>query len=506
MDFIKILSASQSKAWDKYTIDHTQIKSIDLMERAAQACAEWILIRHNAFAPPYHIICGTGNNGGDGLAIARLLAEQNLEVLIYLAGNVAQASEEFLLNLDRIYAKNLPYTIVDENNVDALSFKGTIVDAILGSGINRPVQGVLKQLINNMNESNSPIISIDIPSGLGTVISAVPDTCVKATCTLSMQTPKLPFFFKDYYIYTGRVEVLDIGLIEAYNLQCDSKYHYITHEKVKKILKKRHIFDHKGTYGHALLIAGSYGKMGAAVLAAKSCIKSGAGLLTVACPKSGYEILQTTVPEAMVYTIEEHEKYVSFFPKISLFKSMGIGPGLERRPVTRLMLRHLLLQDNLPKLVLDADAINMLGEIFQESPDFKIPTDTILTPHPKEFDRIAGVSNSAVERHHRQIDFAMKHHVYVVLKGAYTCIACPDGTVYFNSTGNPGMATGGSGDVLTGMITALLAQSYEPKAASILAVYVHGLAGDMATAEVGMISATATDIVQHLSKSFVSLE
>jgi len=284
--------------------------------------------------------------------------------------------------------------------------------------------------------------------------------------------------------------------------QTESVYNFLTKEFISGKIKRREKFSHKGTYGHALLIAGSYGKMGASVLASQACLRSGVGLLTSHVPRLGYEIIQNSVPEAMI-SIDPFETVFSEVPELSPFSAIGIGPGLDKMPETQFALKA-LLQAKPNKLIIDADALNILSE----NQDWYglLPENTILTPHPKEFERLAGPSSNSFQRLQIQLQFSAKYNVIVVCKGANTCITFPDGRVFFNSTGNPGMATGGSGDVLTGIIVGLLAQNYSPEDATLIGVYLHGLAGNLAATEFGEYSLIAGDIISHLGKAFLQLE
>ena len=373
-----------------------------------------------------------------------------------------------------------------------------LIDAIIGSGLSAPVSGWLKDIISAINDLNMPVISIDIPSGMFADSPSSKDvTAIKAQHVLSFQFPKLAFMFSESEIFMETFHVLPIGLEESYIRQTFTPWYYITEDTVTALLKKRRKFAHKGDFGHALLIAGSYGKMGAAVLAARAGLRSGAGLLTVHVPQKGVEVLQTAFPEVMV-SVDEGEKIISSVPENLLtYNAIGVGPGIGTAPSTQEVLWLLLKRIGTVPLVLDADALNILalGQSFLTL----LPENTILTPHPKEFERLSrqAYANS-MERLQAAQAFAVQYKVIVVLKGAYTAVCTPDGTTFFNTTGNPGMATAGSGDVLTGIITALLAQGYQPLEAAIIGVYLHGSAGDKATAQKGQSALIASDIVENL--------
>jgi NAD(P)H-hydrate epimerase len=366
------------------------------------------------------------------------------------------------------------------------------------------LDGLAKKIVQRINQSGATIISIDIPSGLfgednsGNDLSAI----IKASHTLTFQFPKLSFLFPENAQFTGEWTVLPIGLHpEAIN-ETESNFHFLTKEFISGKIKKRGKFSHKGTYGHALLIAGSYGKMGASVLASRACLRSGVGLLTCHIPQLGYEIIQNSIPEAMI-SIDSSETVFSEVPNLSSFSAIGIGPGLDKKQETQQALK-ILLQANPNKLIIDADALNILSE----NQDWYnlLPENTILTPHLKEFERLAGPSADSYERLQKQLQFSTKYKVIIVCKGANSCITFPDGRVFFNSTGNPGMATAGSGDVLTGIILGLLAQNYSPEDTTLLGVYLHGLAGDLAATEFGEYSLVAGDLIRNLGKAFLQLE
>jgi len=501
---MKILTAEQIRAADSYTITHEPISSVDLMERASDACTQWIAER---FPKETHfiVICGTGNNGGDGLAIARLLLERDYTVETFIAPFFSKISEDFSINKKRLEnIKDAKITEIKEANdikvILTLNRNIVIIDALLGSGLSKPVEGKLAEVIQKINSLQLPVISIDMPSGLAMDDNTGFDkrNIIKATFTLTFETPKLSFLFADNAENVGEFYILDIGIDKKFLAEQESLNNWVTQEMVAHILRPRARFSHKGTYGHALLIAGGYGKMGAAVLGAKSCLRAGAGLLTLHIPKCGYEILQTSIPEAMVMTDEEEQEF-SGIKDISKYSAIGIGPGIGMSDKTAKGLKILIQQASV-NMVLDADALNIISE--NKTWLSFLRRDSIITPHPGEFARLAGKSSSAFEAYNKQREFAVKYGIYLVLKGAYTSIATPNGEVYFNSTGNPGMATGGSGDTLTGIILGLLAQEYPPKQAAILGVYIHGLAGDIAAQELGENSLIAEDITNNLGRAF----
>lgn len=506
MPFTNILSPEQIKLWDEASMKSESVSSLELMERAAITVVEHMLQspKIDLFDTDIKIFCGTGNNGGDGLAIARLLSEYDIFPTVHIVSSSTKSSPDFEANLKKLKTIK-KIKVADYSSDIEITENNIVIDAIFGCGLNRNPEGIYKEAIEKINQSGAFIISVDTPSGFFCDLDTEIHTCIRAHETVTFQIPKLRMIFPESQAFCGDIFIKDIGLDEDFNYKQKSNYKFISRRALSEILKKRANFDHKGSYGHALLIAGSYGKMGAAVLSAKACMRSGAGLLTVAVPKIGYEIIQNAVPEAMAYVIEEYDKYISSFPRIETFKAIGIGPGVDKKPVTKNALRNLLLQKSLPALVIDADGINLLAEIMAEDHSFKIPENTILTPHVKEFERLTGSFKNAIERHKAQVIFSQSHKVYVVLKGANTCISTPSGECFFNSTGNPGMATAGSGDVLTGILTGLLTRGYSHLHACVLGTFLHGLAGDFAANGLSVEAMNAGDLINYLPQAFKNL-
>ena len=504
-NYMKILNAEQIRSADAYTIANEPISSIDLMERAAIACTNWLTGHFNR-QMHFVVVCGMGNNGGDGLAISRLLLNEGYSVDVFIAPGFSKASEDFVANKKRLEdIKGLK--IKELSNADDILVEGNkpsvIIDAILGTGLSKPVEGKLADVIQKINLMHCPVIAIDIPSGLMMEDNSKADrkSIINANATLTFETPKLSFLLAENAKHVGDFYILHIGLDKQFIAGQKTPNYFVTREMVSPMIRPRQKYSHKGNYGHALIIAGSYGKIGAAVLAAKACLHSGVGLLTVQVPKCGYTVLQSTVPEAMVIA-DEQENEISGIKDLAQFNVIGAGPGIGIAKDTQQAIK-LLIQAKLP-MVLDADALNILAE--NKTWLAFLPKGCIFTPHPGEFARLAGKTSSAYDTYNMQREFAIKYSVYLVLKGAHTAIATPEGEVYFNSTGNPGMATGGSGDTLTGIITGLLAQGYVPKQAAILGVYLHGLAGDMAAHEMSEESLTAEDITNCLGKAFKEIE
>jgi len=502
---MKIFTSSEIKEIDTYTILNEPIHSINLMERASEQIANWVI---NEFDSNQQVIVfiGPGNNGGDGLAVARLLYLEGFPVKVYILKITEKLSVDAEINLQRL--KNQTQigikNIIDEDDIPSIPEDSLVIDALFGSGLKRPLSGLSANIVHTINNSLAFVLAIDIPSGLFGEDNSKNDVenIIKADYTLSFQFPKLSFFIPDYEQFVGEFEVLPIGLHPEIIAQKETKFFMTEKEDISHNLKRRLKFSHKGNYGHALLVSGSYGKMGAAILSAKACIRTGVGLLTVHIPQSGYEIMQTAVPEVMV-CIDESETYFCGKHELEKYAAIGIGPGIGLKKSVQDAFREIVMNASSP-LVIDADGINILAENIELLEE--LPKDTILTPHPKEFERIAGISKNGFSRLQQQIEMAQKFNIYIVLKGAHTSIACPNGDCYFNSTGNPGMATGGSGDVLTGIILSLLAQGYSAKYASIIGVYLHGMAGDMAADYVGEESLIASDIIENLGFAFKELK
>lgn len=500
---MKILSAAQIKQWDQFTIEQEPITSINLMERAAATCVDWI-VQHHSSAPSFEIYCSKGNNGGDGLAIARMLIEKKYKVSIHILEFGHLGSEDFQTNLTRLHQVTTTdiHFIQSEKHLHPISEGTIIIDAIFGSGLNRKIEGLALSMVNHINHSGCEIISIDLPSGLFVDNSTVGCISINATHTLSFQCFKKALLMAENAQSLGDVHILDIGLHDNFYQNINSNYHFLNIEIINSIYKPRKRFSHKGNFGHALLIAGSYGKIGAAVLSAKACMRSGVGLLTCHIPICGYAILQSTIPEAMVLTDPNPSFITKVEDDLTKYNCIGIGPGMGTAMETRAMLKELLTTYKKP-VVMDADALNCFAlekELLQ-----LIPDGSVLTPHPKEFERLFGETNNDFERIELALQKAAELNCIIVLKSHHTLIVTPGGIGYFNSTGNAGMATAGSGDVLTGIITGLLAMGYTSLNAAILGVYLHGLAGNFAASALSMEAMMAMDIISHLGESMLMI-
>jgi len=499
---MQLFSAAGIREWDAYTIRQEQISSEMLMERAAEACARWIRSRFPETIPVF-IFCGKGNNGGDGLAIARMLDQSGYRVTVYITESGQMGTDDFQINLSRIHHTGCELFYIQNNSqLPGIPADAIIVDALLGTGLNRPVSGFQEELINHLNAHGNPIIAIDIPSGMSIDQSSVGNTCIRARYTLSFQQTKLPFLLPENSASTGEVVVLDIRLHEGFRNQKPTKLELVEEAWIRMLYKRRDQFSNKGNFGHALLLAGSPGMMGAAVMAASACMHAGAGKLTVSTDWNERAILQTTVPEAMIIPFSPLPDITAAADGRKPYQAIGMGPGWGKAATTAQRLSDLLDVAQQP-LILDADALNLLAQ----NPEWmtKIPPESILTPHPGEFVRLAGKAINDFERLEQTLKMAQELGVYLVLKGRYSFIATPGGKGYFNPTGNPGMATAGSGDVLTGILTGLMAQGYQPLEVCMLGVYLHGMAGDLAAEQNGQEWLTATEITRFLGKAFLRI-
>ena len=498
---MKILTAAQTRAADQATMEADNIRSDELMERAAVALSNWLMARLDPNeAGEVHVFCGPGNNGGDGLAVARHLHQSGYRVQVWLLP-APTFSPDFLLNRQRLPTE-VPCTELTPENLPPIPAGAPVLDALFGTGLSRPLQGLAAAVVQHLNAAAGRVVAVDMPSGLFTEApQPVDSVAVRARHTVSFELPKLAFLLPQNAEYVGHWHVLPIGLDKKYIEAAEVQMHFVDASLLAGRLLARARFAHKGTYGHALLVGGSQGKIGAAVLAARACLRSGVGLLTVRVPAAGYAIVQTAVPEAMCLTDPAADS-VSELPDLQPYSAVGIGPGLGQENAPQRVLEQLLREAKVP-LILDADALNILAN--NRNLLGLLPPDSLLTPHPKEFERLTGHARDDYHRLELLRDFCREHRCYTVLKGANTCLATPDGTLYFNSTGNPGMATGGSGDVLTGILTALRAQRLTPLDAALLGIYAHGRAGDLAAQETGEAGLVASDIVQFIGPALAEL-
>lgn len=502
---MKIFSKEQIYEGDKLTAERQDISSTELMERAGIQIFNWIHLRMQGAQVPIHVFCGIGNNGGDGLVVARHLITHGYNVNTYVVNCSDKRSKDFLVNYDRIKqtTKSWPTMLSCANDFPPIESRDIIVDAIFGIGLNRPIDDWIKTLFKQFKDSGAYTLAVDIPSGL--FVDRIPEhdfDVVKAHMTLSFQSPKLVFFLPDTSKYSLQWEAIDIGIDQKYLAETETDIHLIGKHEILVQYKPRDKFSHKGNFGHAILIGGSFGKIGAVTLSCKGAFASGAGLVTSYVTEDAHLILQISAPEVMVLT-DSNTKQLSNFPDVSPYTSVGVGMGLGTSNNTAIAFEKWLKSlDKNTKLVCDADAINLLSintELVQH-----LPEQTILTPHPKELERLIGSWKDDFEKLQKVKSFAKAHDVIVVLKGAHTSTVY-DNTVYINTTGNPGMATAGSGDVLTGVITGLLAQSYPPLIAAMMGVYLHGKAADIAVESNGYQSLIASHIIEYFGPSYISL-
>ena len=508
---MKILSAAQTRQLDQATLQAQGISSAQLMERAAGAFAEWFFgILGPDEAGEILVLCGPGNNGGDGLAGARLLHATGYAVRVALLPAEKQ-SADWQHNRQRLPAA-VPVAEISGDNLPEILPGTVVIDALFGTGLTRPLAGLAAAVVTHLNQARARVLAMDLPSGLFADASQPPDSAVvRAAHTVSFGAPKMAFLLPQNAEFVGKWHVEDIGLSESFISKTATPWHYTDAAVVAGALQARPKFGHKGTFGHALLLASSRGKIGAAVLAAGACLRGGVGLLTVRVPACGYDIVQTSVPEAMCLE-DPQADFISELPDLTPYQAVAIGPGLGQAAASLAVLRRLLEEAAKPTtkrsvplpLIIDADALNLLGQHRELLA--LLPENTVLTPHPKEFERLTEPARDDYHRLELLRDFARQHRCLVVLKGAYTCLATPTGELHFNGSGNPGMATGGSGDVLTGLLLALRAHSQlTPFEAVRLGVYAHGRAGDLVAAGTGQAGLIAGDIVRHIGPALREL-
>ncbi|QIE58500.1 NAD(P)H-hydrate dehydratase [Rasiella rasia] len=500
---MKLFSAAQLHEADKITTKKHGITLVELMERGGTQIFNWLHHRMQGAQVPIHIFSGIGNNGGDGLVVGRLLIEHGYNVKVYVANFTDKRSKCFLINYDRIktVTKDWPILMTSAHDFPEIKDEDIIIDALFGIGLNRPPEGWVKELIQYLNSKKSFKLSIDIPSGMyANKALTDAEAVLKASHTLTFQAPKLSFFLPETGRFVPYFEVLEIGLDPEYLHTTEPIAQVIAKPEAQQFYKQREKYAHKGSFGHTLVVAGSYGKMGAAVLTTKAAYRTGAGLVTAFVPESGYNILQTAVPEAMTLTDAEDDLITSiaidFEPS-----SIAVGMGIGTKPETVKALGKLFKEAKEP-LVIDADALNCIAandELLNHIPEL-----SVLTPHPGELERLIGAWTDDYDKLEKTKSFAKQHNVIVVIKGANTIVVIEE-RLYINTTGNPGMATGGSGDVLSGMIAGLISQGYDPLIASVFGVYLHGSAGNLATQEIGFEALIAQDIVEHIGPAFLTL-
>lgn len=504
---MKIFTSAQIHELDRYTIEHEPIKSVDLMERAAKAITRAVAEEWTTHTPVV-VFAGPGNNGGDALAVARLLTNEGYKVRTYLFNITNHLSDDCVTNRQRLldgrHAKDFT-EITAKFDPPELTADTLVIDGLFGSGLNKPLAGGFASLVKYINQSPAKVVSIDVPSGLMSEDNTynVRANIIHATLTLTLHEKKLAFLFGDAQQFIGRLKVLDIRLSQEYIQKTEAQYYVLEESDVRSRLLHRDDFAHKGNMGNALIVAGSYGMSGAAILATRACLRSGAGKVTVHTPKKNYGVMQISVPEAVLHMDHEETAFTEAVDTDG-FDALGIGPGLGCQETTAIAMIAQIRRAQCP-IVADADALNILAS--HRAWMQQLPKGIIMTPHPKELDRLTGSpANADFERLHRTRELAQSLQAYIILKGHNSALCLPDGQVVFNPTGNSGMATAGSGDVLTGIITALLARGYHQHNACIVGMYLHGLAGDIAVKTLGKESLTASDIIEYLPHAFKHLD
>ena len=494
---IPVPDIKQMREADLFTIQNEPISSLQFLQRAAKKLFSALKSERKKFNR-FIIFCGPGNNGGDGLAIANhLLSEKKLVQVFALQSG--KYSEEFLAckkNLEQKHKSKIQF-IKSASDFPAFKKSVCIIDALFGSGLSKPLNGIAKQLVLHINKQKAYVVSVDIPSGM--FADKISGTFIHATKTLSIQFPKLAFLFYETAQTVGHWKTIDIGIHPDFISNLETDNYLIEKKDVRKIWKPRNKFDHKGKFGHALIIAGSNGMYGAAVLSALACLRSGAGKTTLSTDESFAKTLALQLPECMTNTMQQNEllKIIN-----QNFNAIAIGPGLGNRIEKDYQFDKLLRALKIPT-VLDADALNYISK--NKSVLNSLQPNIILTPHVAEFDRMFGKSKNSFQRHKKQMAASKKYKIIIVLKGANTCITSADGKSFFNPTGNAGLAKGGSGDVLTGIIVSILAQNFSSLLAAIAGVYLHGLAADIACKKLAQESLMATDVIQHISNAYHQL-
>ncbi|CAM3775133.1 NAD(P)H-hydrate dehydratase [Mucilaginibacter galii] len=471
---LPLLTAAQIRQVDAYTIANEPVSSIDLMERASKAFVSWFVNHFPDKRNTISVYCGTGNNGGDGLAIASILYEHGYEFInVKIVRFSNKVSPDFAENLQRLQSLNLTTESIEQGQTAPQETSDILIDAILGSGLNKPLAGDYLELVNHLNTLDKTIVAVDVPTGFYTDGEVDSDAAVlKADLVITFQQPKINFLLPESAPFIKCWEAVNIGLHEVFIESLQSPYLWVEEKDIKAVLKPRSRFSHKGTFGHALIIAGQAKTMGAALLCSSACVYAGAGLTTACIPESGLTALNSYQAEIMAVVRKAYE-----MPELKLdsYSTIAIGPGLGKDEDALALLQYVLEEYKQP-IVVDADALNLLAEHPRLMAD--LPAGSILTPHMKEFDRLFGEHSNWWQRLQTLQQKTQELNIYIVLKNSYTMVGCPDGKVYFNSTSNAAMAVGGMGDVLTGVITALLGQKYTPEQACVTGVYLHGKAGD----------------------------
>lgn len=493
---MKIFDAHTIKVLDRLTTERQNITSLDLMERASSKVFEWLKHHFSDSRTVFHIFCGVGNNGGDGLAVARMLRQKGYQVYVYVVSFAPDATPDFKTNLERL--KNTGADVLNFYDFPEIKPDEVVIDAIFGIGLSRPLATDVQELIGKINQSGATVISIDIPSGM--FLNQKTETAVCAGTILTFQFPKTAFFHPENARFFNNMVILDIGLDAEVVKNSESEAEWIDKEFISNIYKPVPRNSHKGNRGHTVIIGGSYGKIGATVLAAKAALKSGCGLVTAVLPECGYTVMQTAFPEAMVIT-PGGKDFLNLMQFDLKYNTVAIGMGMGTEPETAKAF-HEFLQSSESPLLIDADALNILSQNTEWLE--LLPEKSILTPHPLELKRLIGEWTDDFDKILKAKAFSKKYGIIMVIKGAFTHIIDSD-MVYINSSGNQALATGGSGDTLSGIIAGLTAQGYEPAEAAILGVFLHGKTADIAVRETGYESFTASDIIDYLGKAFLEI-
>ena len=514
---MRVLNTQQMREADRQTSDEVGIPSIVLMENAGrQAVAAMEAAFDDLATSKVGVVCGRGNNGGDGFVVARTLAQRGIEAIVFLLGSVAEIRGDARTNLEIL--GHIGLTVIEITNAQEWELHSTelsecelIVDAILGTGFHGQLSGLMETVVADLNGLGVPIVAIDVPTGVSADSHDVAGEAIEASMTVTLAAPKLPLVLPPADAYGGDLVIADIGIPASVVDELDGPWvELLTRERMRELVPTRVADSHKGDFGRVLVIAGSLGRTGAAHLAALGALRSGAGLVTIATPKSCVPVIAAMMPEYMTEALEETGAGTIDFAAVDRVLEMkadviAMGPGLGQDPSTAAFIQAVVERSGVP-IVLDADGLNA----FSGDPDRLIgreSVDLIITPHPGEMARLLGISIEDVQsdRLEHARDFAAAHKLHVVLKGHRTIIAGPEGRSFINLTGNAGMATGGTGDLLTGMIAAWFAQLLDPEAACKVAVYLHGTAGDLADADEGEISLLPTDIAGHLGDAVLEL-
>ena len=505
-----LVTAAEMQEMDRLTIESHGILGLELMENAGKGAARVLLSQFgDRLGAGVGIICGKGNNGGDGFVIARYLAEQQIRVTVYLLAQASAIKGDAAVNLKRLSSLKIPVIEVPDEaafskSIPGLDQNGLLVDAILGTGLSANVRGFFKNVIDYMNQSPNPVFAVDIPSGLNSDTGQPCGTCIRAQATATFALPKIGHFSYPGAEYTGRLEIIDIGIPDAVMQTVKPKQHLLTAEGIRSRWQSRSADTHKGRTGHLLVVAGSAGKTGAAALTAASAMRAGAGLVTLSIAESLHPIAETLVLEVMTAPLTESrcgvlgEAAFDDIKKLVAGKAcLAIGPGIGQAEATRKLIQKIITQIEVP-LVIDADGLNNLTGKTSLLQKLKAPA--VLTPHPGEMARLMNSTPAEVQQNRLACarNFATKFNVHVVLKGAATVIAHPDGKAYINPTGNSGMASGGMGDVLTGLLAGFITQGFTLEAAAHAAVYLHGAAADTLAKTIGPFGYLAGEVMNAI--------